>query len=85
MLQEVMHSHSISVVEEAVLEPNHQGAHTPQTPAGMDTPGTRLPTSHLQATDSAVDTLVMPESALETPEHTHCFNPPTFSTHTPFI
>lgn len=29
MLQEVMHSHSISVVEEAVLEPNHQGAHTP--------------------------------------------------------
>lgn len=29
MLQEVMHSHSISVVEEAVLEPNHQAAHTP--------------------------------------------------------
>ncbi|XP_022076577.2 fibroblast growth factor receptor substrate 2-like [Acanthochromis polyacanthus] len=29
MLQEVMHSHSISVVEEAVLEPNHQGALTP--------------------------------------------------------
>ncbi|CAL8263727.1 unnamed protein product [Merluccius merluccius] len=35
MLQEVMHSHSISVVEEAVLEPNHQGAHTPQTPAAL--------------------------------------------------
>lgn len=29
MLQEVMHSHSISVVEEAVLEPNQQAAHTP--------------------------------------------------------
>ena len=29
MLQEVMHSHSISVVEEAVLETNHQAAHTP--------------------------------------------------------
>lgn len=34
MLQEVMHSHSISVVEEAVLETNHQAAHTP---AGMYT------------------------------------------------
>uniref|UniRef100_A0A3Q3QW07 IRS-type PTB domain-containing protein n=1 Tax=Monopterus albus TaxID=43700 RepID=A0A3Q3QW07_MONAL len=29
MLQEVMHSHSISVVEEAVLEPSHSAAHTP--------------------------------------------------------
>ncbi|CAB1313484.1 unnamed protein product [Coregonus sp. 'balchen'] len=29
MLQEVMHSHSISVVEEAVLETNHQATHTP--------------------------------------------------------
>lgn len=29
MLQEVMHSHSISVVEEAVLEPTQQAAHTP--------------------------------------------------------
>ncbi|XP_029952754.1 fibroblast growth factor receptor substrate 2a [Salarias fasciatus] len=29
MLQEVMHSHSISVVEEAVLEPGQQGALTP--------------------------------------------------------
>lgn len=29
MLQEVMHSHSISVVEEAVLEPSHQAALTP--------------------------------------------------------
>lgn len=29
MLQEVMHSHSISVVEEAVLEPSQQGALTP--------------------------------------------------------
>lgn len=29
MLQEVMHSHSISVVEEAVLEPSQQAAHTP--------------------------------------------------------
>lgn len=29
MLQEVMHSHSISVVEEAVLEPPQQAAHTP--------------------------------------------------------
>ncbi|XP_060932277.1 fibroblast growth factor receptor substrate 2-like [Limanda limanda] len=29
MLQEVMHSHSISVVEEAVLETNHQGVLTP--------------------------------------------------------
>ncbi|CAL8358904.1 unnamed protein product [Lota lota] len=35
MLQEVMHSHSISVVEEPMLEPNHQGAHTPQTPAAL--------------------------------------------------
>lgn len=35
MLQEVMHSHSISVVEEAVLEPNHQATHTPQTPAAL--------------------------------------------------
>lgn len=35
MLQEVMHSHSISVVEEAVLEPNHQAAHTPHTPAAL--------------------------------------------------
>ncbi|XP_054631312.1 fibroblast growth factor receptor substrate 2-like isoform X1 [Dunckerocampus dactyliophorus] len=32
MLQEVMHSHSISVVEEAVLEPNHQG---PLSPAAL--------------------------------------------------
>lgn len=29
MLQEVMHSHSISVVEEAVLEPSQQATHTP--------------------------------------------------------
>uniref|UniRef100_A0A3B4XJ55 Fibroblast growth factor receptor substrate 2b n=1 Tax=Seriola lalandi dorsalis TaxID=1841481 RepID=A0A3B4XJ55_SERLL len=29
MLQEVMHSHSISVVEEAVLEPQHHNTHTP--------------------------------------------------------
>lgn len=29
MLQEVMHSHSISVVEEAVLEPSQQAALTP--------------------------------------------------------
>lgn len=29
MLQEVMHSHSISVVEEAVLEPSQQVALTP--------------------------------------------------------
>ncbi|TNN00112.1 hypothetical protein fugu_011358 [Takifugu bimaculatus] len=29
MLQEVMHNHSISVVEEAVLEPPQQAAHTP--------------------------------------------------------
>ncbi|XP_034021314.1 fibroblast growth factor receptor substrate 2-like [Thalassophryne amazonica] len=35
MLQEVMHSHSISVVEEAVLEPNHQAAHPPHTPAAL--------------------------------------------------
>jgi uncharacterized BrkB/YihY/UPF0761 family membrane protein len=28
MLQEVMHSHSISVVEEAVLEANHQSGKT---------------------------------------------------------
>lgn len=34
MLQEVMHSHSISVVEEAVLEPSHQAA---LTPAGKNT------------------------------------------------
>ncbi|KAJ3596706.1 hypothetical protein NHX12_003110 [Muraenolepis orangiensis] len=34
MLQEVMHSHSISVVEEAVLEPHHH-ALTPQTPAAL--------------------------------------------------
>lgn len=32
MLQEVMHSHSISVVEEAVMEPSQQGA---QTSAGI--------------------------------------------------
>ncbi|KAM6973440.1 fibroblast growth factor receptor substrate 2-like [Aplochiton taeniatus] len=35
MLQEVMHSHSISVVEEAVLEPSHQAAHTPSTPTAL--------------------------------------------------
>lgn len=35
MLQEVMHSHSISVVEEAVLEPTQQAAHTP---AGTHSP-----------------------------------------------
>ncbi|CAL8376057.1 unnamed protein product [Arctogadus glacialis] len=35
MLQEVMHSHSISVVEEPMLEPHHQGALTPQTPAAL--------------------------------------------------
>ena len=29
MLQEVMHNHSISVVEEAVLETNQQATHTP--------------------------------------------------------
>uniref|UniRef100_A0A3P9DFK5 Fibroblast growth factor receptor substrate 2b n=1 Tax=Maylandia zebra TaxID=106582 RepID=A0A3P9DFK5_9CICH len=48
MLQEVMHSHSISVVEEAVLEPSHQAA---LTPAGTISPiqsspvvaSTRLP------------------------------------------
>lgn len=34
MLQEVMHSHSISVVEEAVLEPSQQAA---LTPAGTQT------------------------------------------------
>lgn len=44
MLQEVMHSHSISVVEEAVLEPNHQAAHTPAA-LGYSVPngGTRIP------------------------------------------
>ncbi|XP_059916198.1 fibroblast growth factor receptor substrate 2-like isoform X2 [Gadus macrocephalus] len=35
MLQEVMHSHSISVVEEPMLEPHHQGALAPQTPAAL--------------------------------------------------
>ena len=34
MLQEVMHSHSISVVEEAVLDPNQQAV---LTPAGTST------------------------------------------------
>ncbi|XP_067090945.1 fibroblast growth factor receptor substrate 2-like [Osmerus mordax] len=34
MLQEVMHSHSISVVEEAVLEPSHLATHT-HTPAAL--------------------------------------------------
>lgn len=29
MLQEVMHNHSINVVEEAVQDPNQQGALTP--------------------------------------------------------
>uniref|UniRef100_A0A8D3BDI5 IRS-type PTB domain-containing protein n=1 Tax=Scophthalmus maximus TaxID=52904 RepID=A0A8D3BDI5_SCOMX len=45
MLQEVMHSHSISVVEEPVLEPHHQAAHTPagththtHTPQGYSVP-----------------------------------------------
>lgn len=50
MLQEVMHSHSISVVEEAVLEPSQQGALTPaalgysvpngvsRVPSGGETP-----------------------------------------------
>lgn len=42
MLQEVMHNHSISVVEEAVLEPPQQAAHTP---AGTHTPHT--PAIHL--------------------------------------
>lgn len=40
MLQEVMHSHSISVVEEAVLEPSQQAALTPA--------GTRLHTYQRQ-------------------------------------
>uniref|UniRef100_A0A3B3ZWY8 IRS-type PTB domain-containing protein n=1 Tax=Periophthalmus magnuspinnatus TaxID=409849 RepID=A0A3B3ZWY8_9GOBI len=54
LLQEVMHSHSISVVEEAVLEPTHQGALHTNTPAGtallLPNGVTRLPsvgdTSH---------------------------------------
>ncbi|KAJ0029114.1 hypothetical protein NQD34_004111 [Periophthalmus magnuspinnatus] len=41
LLQEVMHSHSISVVEEAVLEPTHQGALHTNTPAA---PGYSVPT-----------------------------------------
>uniref|UniRef100_A0A3Q0SAS1 Fibroblast growth factor receptor substrate 2b n=1 Tax=Amphilophus citrinellus TaxID=61819 RepID=A0A3Q0SAS1_AMPCI len=49
MLQEVMHSHSISVVEEAVLEPSHQAALTPAgKPLGYSVPSvpngvTRIP------------------------------------------
>ncbi|KAK7883820.1 hypothetical protein WMY93_026943 [Mugilogobius chulae] len=35
LLQEVMHSHSISVVEEAVLEPSQQGAPHNNTPAAL--------------------------------------------------
>lgn len=38
MLQEVMHSHSISVVEEPVLEPHHQAAHTPAVAQGYSVP-----------------------------------------------
>ncbi|XP_047189188.1 fibroblast growth factor receptor substrate 2-like isoform X1 [Scophthalmus maximus] len=38
MLQEVMHSHSISVVEEPVLEPHHQTAHTPAVAQGYSVP-----------------------------------------------
>ncbi|KAJ0069897.1 hypothetical protein NL108_016065, partial [Boleophthalmus pectinirostris] len=41
LLQEVMHSHSISVVEEAVLEPSHQGALHTNTSAA---PGYSVPT-----------------------------------------
>uniref|UniRef100_A0A3Q2UMV6 Fibroblast growth factor receptor substrate 2b n=1 Tax=Fundulus heteroclitus TaxID=8078 RepID=A0A3Q2UMV6_FUNHE len=39
MLQEVMQNHSISVVEEAVLDPNQQGPLTPAVPNGVS----RLP------------------------------------------
>ncbi len=50
MLQEVMHSHSISVVEEAVLEPNHQAANTP---AGTQThTHTHTPVHTLRHTDT---------------------------------
>lgn len=35
LLQEVMHNHSISVVEEAVLEPGQQGAANSNTPAAL--------------------------------------------------
>lgn len=49
MLQEVMHSHSISVVEEAVLEPSQQVA---LTPAG------RRPRAHPQRLKDACDCFV---------------------------
>ncbi|XP_061085342.1 fibroblast growth factor receptor substrate 2-like [Conger conger] len=46
MLQDLMHSNSISVVEEPVLEPAHQGApesHIPLTPRTPTTPGYAVP------------------------------------------
>ncbi|KAM9854032.1 fibroblast growth factor receptor substrate 2-like [Aulostomus maculatus] len=71
MLQEVMHSHSISVVEEAVLEPNHQAAHTPAA-LGYSVPTvpngvTRIP------------------SVGDTPSHPSTRHPSVASTHLPSV
>ncbi|KAK2842857.1 hypothetical protein Q5P01_013057 [Channa striata] len=65
MLQEVMHSHSISVVEEAVLEPNHQA---PPTPAGIKLDGNSAEeesTHPLLVADEVVHTYVNTTGLLE--------------------
>ncbi|KAM4618661.1 fibroblast growth factor receptor substrate 2-like [Polymixia lowei] len=74
MLQEVMHSHSISVVEEAVLEPNHQAPHTPHTPAAL---GYSVPT--------VPNGVTRIPSVSEAPSHPSSRHPSVASTRLPSV
>ncbi|XP_047204908.1 fibroblast growth factor receptor substrate 2b [Girardinichthys multiradiatus] len=71
MLQEVMHSHSISVVEEAVLDPNQQGALTPAA-LGYSVPTVPNGVSRLP-------------SVGETPSHPSTRHPSVASTRLPSV
>lgn len=71
MLQEVMHNHSISVVEEAVLDPNQQGALTPAA-LGYSVPTVPNGVSRLP-------------SVGETPSHPSTRHPSVASTRLPSV
>lgn len=74
LLQEVMHNHSISVVEEAVLEPGQQGAPHSNTPAAL---GYSVPT-----VPNGVSRL---PSVGDTPSHPSTRHPSVASTRLPSV
>uniref|UniRef100_A0A3Q3LNC3 Fibroblast growth factor receptor substrate 2b n=1 Tax=Labrus bergylta TaxID=56723 RepID=A0A3Q3LNC3_9LABR len=80
MLQEVMHSHSISVVEEAVMEPGHQLA-----PAGKYTHTTHTPAVVGYSVPSLPNGVSRIPSVGEAPSHPSTRHPSVASTRLPSV